>query len=150
MYVITIYFKEDFSMRKEYESPRVGVITARIDRDINVDSAYSEIMTKCSTSTVGVFESDFLTKMMVKDPSFRSMTATANWDPRDEYNECTGKRVASIKLNKKYHLKVVRQYKRYIAVLDKAVMELSKLMMKHLEEIQEIDQALEKLNSGEE
>ncbi len=84
-------------------------------------------------------------KMWVMDGAHPRLSGTAVCHPEDTFDEEVGYRVAQAKANRKYHVRMAKDYRKVIRILQKAIDQLTPLMNYHQEQVDNLDQKLREM-----
>ena len=105
-----------------------------------------EVSDNCSVAT-GVVAVAAGATLNTMDGMFPNIKGVAVCHPEDEFDEHVGADVARTKAYKAYHKRMAKDYGKVIAMLQKAIIQMTPLMEKHQENVARLDEKLKKMQN---
>lgn len=115
-----------------------GIVIAETENPVDL---LKDANKKCSKLT-GRIIMDILLDDNIEFSTNPKYKASSVCTGGDEFNEKTGKRIASKKSDLKYHKAKTRQYKRILKIIEKTMNEIHHMYYSHVEKVNEIEEEL--------
>lgn len=122
---------------------------------VTQDRIEDEVTTKCTKSTMyavlDMLTNTYDLKIPDLEISYKTIyKGVSKCDSYDEFDERKGKDIARNKADMKYHIAMMKKYKRLKDIFAKAFDEMYRLEMEHLNKVDNIKESLQKYSVEQE